>query len=74
MEWNDQYNIGIVEIDKQHHELFRLVNKIKIGISRKDNEQLIIKKAIHYSKSFKTEFQNKQKKSHTSQKGVRQKG
>ena len=46
MEWNQQYEIGVKEIDKQHHELFRLVNNIKTAMRNKENEKLIIKKSF----------------------------
>ena len=43
MEWKDEYDIGILEIDEQHRELFKMVNNIKKSILKGVSPQQIIK-------------------------------
>ena len=43
MDWKQEYDIGILEIDDQHKELFKMVNNIKTSILKGVNSEQIIK-------------------------------
>jgi len=35
VEWKDDYSVGVAEIDKQHQDLFNMVNKLESFINHK---------------------------------------
>lgn len=57
--WNNNYSLGINEIDSQHRELVRIINTLHDAMSKGSAKNVlgdIIKKLINYTTShFKTE-------------------
>jgi hemerythrin len=57
LEWNDQYSVGVAEIDAQHKELFAVINElvgyvndpIKPGQVNQIMDQLINYKKLHFA-------------------------
>ena len=54
MEWKEEYNIGITDIDMQHQKLFELVENIKTNMKKHTNESVVLKEVfveiIQYTK------------------------
>ena len=47
MKWNDEYSIGIVEIDEQHKKLFELMDITKrIGLTITGTCQMVPSKSV----------------------------
>jgi len=45
LEWDDEYNIGIEEFDRQHRKLFKCINNICTAVSS-DEEQGAVRKVL----------------------------
>ncbi|WP_448210994.1 bacteriohemerythrin [Colwellia sp. MEBiC06753] len=41
IEWEASYNIGVVEIDRQHQQLVTIINKLSNGILNQSNEDAL---------------------------------
>ena len=39
-EWQEEYNIGVAEIDKEHRRLFKIINKL-MAASPEDGENYL---------------------------------
>lgn len=63
MEWNERYALGIEEIDRQHRELFRAVNRVADIVAEGDltRNQRICMDALLYLKNYTfTHFQTEE--------------
>ena len=36
LEWQEEYNIGVEEIDKEHRRLFKIINKLMTASSENE--------------------------------------
>jgi hemerythrin-like metal-binding protein len=50
--WNNNYAIGLAEIDQQHQKLVQIINNLFDAISKKEREQILessLKELINYT-------------------------
>lgn len=54
MQWKETYLLGIEQIDKQHQELFRIVNRIQAIVDGGDSERTrrACEEAVKYLKGY----------------------
>lgn len=54
MQWKKEYLLGIEQIDKQHQELFRIVNRIQAIVDGGDSERArrACEEAVKYLKGY----------------------
>ncbi len=49
LEWQEEYNIGVEEIDKEHRRLFKIINKLMTASSENgDNYQRTCQEGIKF--------------------------
>ena len=49
--WQDEYNIGVESIDREHQRLFKIINKLFVFREEEKDSQLTCQEGIKFIKS-----------------------